>query len=115
MGAPKNYTKQNLLEAIQGSGAIVNTIAKRLSCEWITAKKYIEMWPETQQAYSDEEETVLDMCESAIYKSVQDGNTQDAKWVLSTKGKRRGFSEKHEIEHTGGVKIVYADKDDADL
>lgn len=109
MGAPKKYKKENILEAIKGSGAIINTIAKRLGCEWITAKKYIEMWPETKQAYSDEEETVLDMCESTLYSSVKSGDTQSAKWILATKGKRRGFTER--VEQTGADgSPLYPDK-----
>ena len=102
MGAPKKYTQKNILEAIKGSGAIVSTIAKRLDCEWITAKRYINKWEETKQAFLDEEETVLDMCESTLYTSVKGGDTQSAKWILATKGKRRGFTERHEITGADG-------------
>jgi hypothetical protein len=101
MGAPKKYKKLDILQAIKGSGSIVSTIAKRLDCTWDTAKTYINSWPETIKAMKDEEETVLDMAESAVFKSIQDGNTQDAKWLLSTKGKRRGFSDKQELEISG--------------
>ena len=110
MGAPKTYKQEDMLEAIKGSGAIVSTIAKRLGCKWITAKRYIEKWEATRQAFADEQETILDMAESKLYESIQGGNTQDAKWLLSTKGKDRGFNEKHEIEHSGAVQISVSDK-----
>ena len=103
MGAPKTYKQADVLEAIKGSGAIVSTIAKRLGCKWITAKRYVEKWEATKQAYLDEQETILDMAESKLYESIQTGNTQDAKWLLSTKGKARGFSERREYEHSGSV------------
>jgi hypothetical protein len=106
MGKPINYKKEIVLEAIHDSGAIITTVARRLGCEWITAKKYIELWEETKRAMADEEETILDLCESALYNSVKGGDTQSAKWVLSTKGKRRGFTERHEVTGADGKDLV---------
>lgn len=37
------------------------------------------------------------MSESAILKSIKDGNTQDAKWLLSSLGASRGFGDKVEV------------------
>ena len=99
------YTQEIVLEAIKGSGSIVSTVARRLGCEWITAKRYIEKWEVTKRAMLDEEETILDMAESTIFASIKDGNSQDAKWILSTKGKRRGYSERHEITGADGTDI----------
>lgn len=101
MGKPIKYSKESLLEAINGSGGIVSTIADRLGCQWCTARKYINQWEETKQAFDDETERVLDKAESVLHESINEGNTHDAKWYLSTKGKKRGFSEKHELEHSG--------------
>ncbi len=101
VGSTKQYTKEIVLEAIKGSGAITQVIAGRLKCSWDTARKYINKWEETRIAYKNEEEIILDMCESAIYNSIKDGNTQDAKWMLVMRAKRRGYVEKYELEHTG--------------
>lgn len=114
MGAPKRYTQSDVLTAIKDSGAIVSTIARRLGCEWITAKRYIEKWERTRQAFSDEQETILDMAEGTLFNAIKEKDVQAAKWILATKGKKRGYSEKQEIEHTGGV-VIRVDKDDAEL
>lgn len=103
-------TKESVVQAVKGSGGIISHIAKKLDCSWATADKYIKKWKETQSAYEDEKERILDIAEGVLYSSIQDGNTQDAKWLLSTIGKRRGFNEKHEIEHTGHIKILPAPK-----
>ena len=95
------YDMQTVLDAISGSGAIMSTIAKRLNCGWATARSYVQRWEETQQAYEDEEQTILDMAESTLYQAIRNNDVQAAKWVLSTKGKARGFSEKYEHEVTG--------------
>lgn len=108
------YTQENILEAIKDSGAIVSTVARRLGCEWITAKRYIEKWESTRQAFSDEQETILDMAEGTLFNAIKEKDVQAAKWILATKGKKRGYSEKQEIEHSGGV-VIRVDKDDADV
>ena len=95
------YKKETVLQAIENSGGIMSTIAAKLSCDWHTAAKYVNMYEETKQALEDEENKVLDVCQQTLVKSIEDGNTQDAKWYLATKGKARGFSEKSTIEHTG--------------
>ncbi len=112
-----NYTEEDILEAIKGSAGIVSTIAKKMDCNWHTAKTYINKYDSCKEAYSSEEEKVLDMAESTLYNSIKEGNTQDCKWLLSTKGKKRGFSEKTEIDHNinGGINIVYADEQDKKL
>lgn len=97
MSANKRYSKEIVLEAIKDSGAIVSTVARRLDCQWITAKRYIEKWEDTKRAFIDEEETILDMAEGTLFNAIKEKDVQAAKWILSTKGKRRGYSERHEI------------------
>lgn len=95
-----------LLEAIKNSGAIISTIAKRLGVTWNTAERIINSNPEALQAYNDEEQTILDAAESTIYNSIKSGDIQAAKWVLSTKGRRRGWGEKLEIDGKMNVTII---------
>lgn len=91
MSSCKGYTEKKVLAAIKGSGGIITTISNRLGSDWHTAKKLTQKWESTRDAYRDERETILDMSESAILKSIKDGNTQDAKWLLSSLGADRGF------------------------
>jgi DNA-binding transcriptional regulator GbsR (MarR family) len=107
----KNYTVEEVIEAIKKSGSIVSSVAKTLKCDWNTAKKYIDKWEETRKAFDSAEQTILDMCESTLYQSVQDGDTHSAKWILSTKGKTRGWGEKLEIDGNFKVEIVDDIKD----
>lgn len=93
MGKPLEYDKEHVLEAIHGSGAIVSTVARRLGCRWNTARKYIDAWEETRQAYKDEEETILDLAESTLYQSIKGADVQSAKWILSRKGRKRGYGD----------------------
>ena len=87
----RNYTARNVLEAVRGSEGNVSTVAKNLECEWHTARKYIDKWQVTQQALKNEEEKILDICESELKKQIKKGERWAIKFMLSTKGKRRGY------------------------
>ena len=102
----KHYSKKKIIEAIRGTGGIISSIASRLDCSWNCAKKYIYQWPETEQAYEEEKEAILDLCESVLYSSIKNGDTQSAKWVLATKGKERGFIKRREVTGENGAPLV---------
>lgn len=114
MNKPR-YTPKTILKAINGSGGIVSTIAKKLGCSWSTAQKYVTLWEETRKAYKDEGELVLDLAEGTLITAIQGGDVQSAKWMLSTKGKMRGYNEKIEMEHSGGIDVVSLTPEERDV
>jgi len=119
MGKPNQFRASEFIENIPGTGGVISTIAKRVGCDWHTAKKYIEAHPTIKQAYEDECETVKDLAESVLIRNIQLAHkqqqdrqdtvdTSDVKWYLSRKGKDRGYTERseQEISGTGGGPIV---------
>ena len=96
------YTAQVFLEAIPGTGGIVSAIARKVGCDWNTAKKYIDQYPTVRAAYDAECEAMLDLAESTVLKNIKDGDTQDAKWYLTKKGKRRGYGDTVALTGEGG-------------
>lgn len=109
------FTDEQITEAIKGSGGIMSTIADRMGVSWYTAQKFVQRNEVTKQAYEDEKETMLDMVESKAIDAIRANDAQMIRYYLSTKGKKRGFTEKQEIEHSGTQKIIYLDKDDERL
>jgi len=108
----KNYTRDRVLGAIRESGGITKIVATRLACSWATARKYINKWSSTRDAFEAESEEILDVAESVLQRNIQlaykqQGETQrpvdssDAKWLLSRKGKGRGYADKSEVELGG--------------
>lgn len=92
------YTKDEVLEAIEGSAGILLTVAKRLQCTWDTAQRWVNKWEETKTALKNENEKVLDMAEGQVYKAIQANDLQTAKWVLARKGKERGWGEDNSLK-----------------
>jgi len=118
MGKPDQYRASDFIAVIPETAGIVSEIAKRVGCAWHTAKKYIDTYPTVAQAYADETEKVLDLGELALIRAVKGGEAWAVKYLLSTKGKGRGFSERQELDVTsdGGpltLHVVYDDEPDS--
>lgn len=102
----KHYTKDQLLEAIKNSGGITAEIARRLGCDWMTARKYIERYRATHDAMIAENEAMLDQVERCAYDSAMAGDGPMIRYILSTKGKRRGWSEDELPQVAAGDPVI---------
>lgn len=104
-------TKKQVMSAIYDSGGIIDEIARRLGVAWATARAYIDKWEETKQAYEIENERIIDLAEETVLKSIKAGDTSDAKWLLTRKGRKRGYGEALEVNNSGKqrIEIVYED------
>jgi hypothetical protein len=67
--------------------------------------KFISTHPELQARYEDNVEGILDNAESALHRAVLAGEPWAIKYVLSTRGKNRGYVERTEHKHAGPVGI----------
>ena len=112
MANKNQFTADDFIKAIPGTGGIVTAIARRLGCDWDTAKKYITRYPTIARAYAAEKETVKDIVESSLITKAKEGESWAVKYYLSTQAKGRGYIEKQEIDHGGQVtiKVVYGDR-----
>lgn len=94
MGRKKKiYKKADIFEAIKGSGGIVTTVALALNCDWHTAKANIEKYEETREAFEGETETGLDLVEGKAYAQAKNGDSAMIRFILATKGRKRGYGE----------------------
>lgn len=109
----RNFSKEQVQEAIKGTAGIMSTVASRLQCDWHTAQAYVNKWECTKRAFQDEAEKVLDLAETKLIEAIKDGDTGMIKYLLSTKGKGRGFTERTEITGEDGGPIEIRDFDRA--
>lgn len=94
---PKNthITKSLVLQAIELHNPIdgymtISDVAKQLHCDWATARKYIGMYEETRIAFLAKGEESLDHAEKTLF-DVAKTDVSALKYLLSTKGKHRGY------------------------
>jgi undecaprenyl pyrophosphate synthase len=65
---------------------------------------------------SEVEEIELDFYENALRKQIKEGNAACIIFALKTRGRKRGYIEKNEVEHTGArpIQLVFEDIDGQD-
>ena len=92
--------KKAFLAALEKSLGVVS-VASRASS--IDRQRHYE-WMQKDEAYKkaveELSELVLDFAESQLHKQIQEGEVAATIFYLKTKGKRRGYIEKTEIDHT---------------
>jgi len=104
--APKpKINKKKFITAIEGTGGIMLSIAKNLGVTRQTVYKFIEKYPDMQELRLQEEEKILDIAENSLFTEAKNREQWATKYLLATKGKKRGYVEKQEIDH-GGQGIV---------
>jgi hypothetical protein len=96
-----NIKKEAMIKALTKSLGVVTIACKEVG---IARKTHYEWYNEDEKyrkAVDDLADVALDFAESMLHKQIQDKDTVATIFYLKTKGKRRGYIEKQEIEHSG--------------
>jgi len=89
---------KKLINAIEGSGGFITTIAQRLGVARSTVYTQLKKYPSAQEVLKDEKEKLLDMAEGVLLKNVKAGKEASLFFFLKTQGKKRGYVERQQIE-----------------
>ena len=90
--------KAAMLEALEKSLGIVSTACKMVDISRQTHYAWLKADEEYKKAVNSIQDGVLDFAESHLYKLVKEGNPAATIFFLKTKGKKRGYIERQEIE-----------------
>ena len=99
MSKRERYTAEQVAEAVKKSYGIINGAAVALGCSRQTVENYIKKYKVVKDAYSEANEITLDFVETEFLKKIKSGDTTAMIFYLKTKGRQRGYIERH--EHTG--------------
>ena len=104
-------TKKGLmLEALEKSLGIVSTACKMVDISRQTHYAWLKADEEYKSAVNSIQDSVLDFAESHLYKLVKEGNPAATIFFLKTKGKKRGYIERQEIEVTEKKPLSWLDE-----
>ena len=102
MDESRHIKKESILEALEKSLGVVTMACKSADVPRSTYYKWLKEDDEFAKAVKDIENIALDFGESQLHKQIGDGNTSATIFFLKTKGKKRGYIERSELDLTSG-------------
>ena len=106
-------TAGNLIQQINDMRGNITAVARRFGVSRTTIYKHINKYPTVKIALDEAREEMIDNAESVLYQQVLGGNMTAVIFFLKTQGKRRGYSERQELELLGdktiGIRVEYSD------
>ena len=90
--------KKAMLEALEKSLGVVTTACKSVGIGRTTHYMWLDEDPEYRAAVESISDIAVDFAESSLHKQIKDGNPTSTIFFLKTKGKKRGYVERQEID-----------------
>lgn len=90
--------KKALLEALEKSLGVVTTACAHTGVARRTFYNWMREDDDFAEKVRELEEVALDFAESQLHKKIKDGDTAATIFYLKTKGKKRGYIERAELD-----------------
>lgn len=95
--------KNAMLDALEKSLGVVTTACRSVGIGRTTHYLWLEQDVEYRKAVDELQNMTLDFAESQLHKQIKEGNTTATIFYLKTKGKKRGYIERQEIQMDGAI------------
>lgn len=109
------YSDKQIADGLRASRGMVYVAARQMGCSGNTIKARLAKSEKLREIQAAESEIVLDSAELKLGQAMMRGEAWAIKFLLSTKGKSRGYVERVEQEITGAergpVEIIIGGND----
>ena len=102
MNKSRHIKKEAMLLALENSLGVVTVACKQSGTPRSTYYKWLKEDEQFAKDVKEIENIALDFAESQLHTQMKDGNTSATIFYLKTKGKRRGYIERSELDLTSG-------------
>jgi len=99
--------KRAMIESLEKSLGVVTTACKSVGISRETHYRWLKEDLEYKEAVESISDIALDFVESQLHKQIKEGEVSSTIFYLKTKGKRRGYIERQEMDVTGGLNITW--------
>jgi hypothetical protein len=107
--------KRAMLDALETSLGVVTAACKAVGIGRTTHYLWMQEDAEYKAAVEGLSDVALDFAESQLHKQIKDGNSTATIFFLKTKGKKRGYIERQEVEVASGkmfqIEVLGEDSD----
>ena len=94
--------KKAMLDALEKSLGVVTSAAKTVGVGRTTHYLWMQEDKEYKAAVEELSDVAIDFAESQLHKQIKDGNSTATIFFLKTKGKKRGYIERQEVDVSSG-------------
>jgi hypothetical protein len=116
MSGARRYTTEEIIAALKETNGLISLAAKRLRCVPQTIYTRAQRVQSVRQTIDDCREEMVDYAELALRASVTNKEPWAVSLVLKTLGKKRGYVERIEQEHSGpgggAIELKWANGDE---
>lgn len=112
------FTADHVGNALRLSDGLIAVAAGKLGCTRQTVQLYIRRHPSLQAVVEECRETLVDIGEQKLHEKVRAGEWDAVKYLLSTQGKARGYSQRQEVTGADGKDLLgqhFEEMDDKQL
>tara|TARA_S200002703_G_scaffold38089_3_gene33384 strand:- start:3382 stop:3735 length:354 start_codon:yes stop_codon:yes gene_type:complete len=106
MNKSRHIKKEAMLQALENSLGVVTVACKKTETPRSTYYKWLKEDQEFAQAVKEIENVALDFAESQLHTQIKDGSTSATIFYLKTKGKKRGYIERSELDLSSGEEPI---------
>ena len=110
MHKSRHIKKESLLSALEQSLGVVTVACKKAKIPRSTYYKWLNEDTEFATKVKELENVALDFAESQLHKQISENSTAATIFYLKTKGKKRGYIEKNELDITSGNEKIQMNK-----
>ena len=100
MDKSRHIKKETILSALESSLGVVTTACKKTGIPRSTFYKWLKEDSEFADKVKDIENVSLDFAESKLFEQMSENNTSATIFYLKTKGRKRGYWEKQQMDMT---------------
>ena len=94
--------KKAMLDALEKSLGVVTSAAKTVGVGRTTHYLWMQEDKEYKAAVDELSDVAIDFAESQLHKQIKEGNSTATIFFLKTKGKKRGYVERQEVDVSSG-------------
>lgn len=91
--------KKGMIEALEKTLGIVSSACKMVDISRQTHYRWLQEDEDYKKQCTEIENMTLDFAESQLHKQIAEGNTSATIFFLKTKGKKRGYIERMEVDN----------------
>ena len=97
------HNKKALLQSLEKNLGVVTSACRQVGISRTTFYDYYKRDSKFKKSVDSLSEVALDFVESKLFEQINDNNPTSTIFYLKTKGKKRNYIERQEIQHSGGI------------